>query len=347
MTAGLSGVVAGVLPRDTWAATLPTTRPPGATRRYRAPDGSAGALRGADGRARDRRRARRGGALRGRRGAAGARRRRAELGRLDELAAECRAADARRRSCSSLFATGRFTGNAVDYYDPRNSYLDQVLARGLGIPITLSVLAIEVGRRVGVPLVGVGMPGHFLVRDQVDPDRVRRPVPRRPPARRGRLPSSCSARTMGRQAPWHDGYLDAGQPRRPSSSAWWPTCGSRSSATATGAACAGCMRLRVRCPGATDDDQRRAGPPRGRHELTRRARGRSAHVGTTVRAILPAVIDPALKRCLGQMIKGVQVVGAHHDGADPGLLLALGQPGQLRRTDRDGLGVAAVTTRTR
>ena len=56
-----------------------------------------------------------------------------------------------------------FTGNTVDYYDPANSYLDDVLDRRLGIPITLSVLMIEVGRRAGVALHGVGMPGHFLV----------------------------------------------------------------------------------------------------------------------------------------------------------------------------------------
>ncbi len=68
-----------------------------------------------------------------------------------------------------LFADQGFTGNADDYGDPANSYLDEVLARRLGIPITLSVLTMEVGRRVGVPVAGVGMPGHFLLRDKVDP----------------------------------------------------------------------------------------------------------------------------------------------------------------------------------
>ena len=57
-----------------------------------------------------------------------------------------------------------FRGNAEDYYDPRNSCLDQVIGRRLGIPISLSVLLIEVGARAGVPLLGVGLPGHFLVR---------------------------------------------------------------------------------------------------------------------------------------------------------------------------------------
>jgi regulator of sirC expression with transglutaminase-like and TPR domain len=67
-----------------------------------------------------------------------------------------------------LFADLGFAGNRADYYDPRNSYLDQVLERRLGIPITLGVLTMAIGRRLGVPLVGVGMPGHFLLRDQVD-----------------------------------------------------------------------------------------------------------------------------------------------------------------------------------
>lgn len=55
-------------------------------------------------------------------------------------------------------------GNAENYYDPRNSLLNEVLARGLGIPITLAVVYMEVGRRVDVPLHGVGFPGHFLLR---------------------------------------------------------------------------------------------------------------------------------------------------------------------------------------
>ncbi len=55
-------------------------------------------------------------------------------------------------------------GNADDYYDPENSYLNRVLDRGLGIPISLSVVWIEVARRLKWPVVGVGFPGHFLVR---------------------------------------------------------------------------------------------------------------------------------------------------------------------------------------
>ena len=84
------------------------------------------------------------------------------LGELDALARTVRTADAV-GVAGALFGEGGFAGNTVDYYDPANSYLDDVLDRRLGIPITLSLLMIEVARRVGVDLVGVGMPGHFLV----------------------------------------------------------------------------------------------------------------------------------------------------------------------------------------
>jgi regulator of sirC expression with transglutaminase-like and TPR domain len=63
-----------------------------------------------------------------------------------------------------LFEEEGFRGNADDYYDPRNSFLNDVLDRKLGIPITLALVYMEVARRVGFPLVGVGMPGHFLLR---------------------------------------------------------------------------------------------------------------------------------------------------------------------------------------
>jgi regulator of sirC expression with transglutaminase-like and TPR domain len=63
-----------------------------------------------------------------------------------------------------------FAGNLTDYYDPRNSLLDHVLDRRLGIPISLAVVVMEVGRRIGVPVSGIGMPGHFLLRDKVDPE---------------------------------------------------------------------------------------------------------------------------------------------------------------------------------
>lgn len=63
-----------------------------------------------------------------------------------------------------LFDELGFAGNARDYYDPRNSYLNQVLDRRTGIPITLSIIYLEIGRRVGLALEGVSFSGHFLVR---------------------------------------------------------------------------------------------------------------------------------------------------------------------------------------
>lgn len=58
-----------------------------------------------------------------------------------------------------------FRGNGDDYYNPDNSMLHRVLRSGLGIPITLSVVAMEIGRRRGMHLVGIGAPGEFLVRE--------------------------------------------------------------------------------------------------------------------------------------------------------------------------------------
>jgi regulator of sirC expression with transglutaminase-like and TPR domain len=87
-----------------------------------------------------------------------------QLGRLDELAQRAPAApDA---LASYLFVERGFLGNSVDYSDPHNSFLDVVLDRRLGLPITLSLLMIEVARRKDVELSGIGMPGHFLVRAQ-------------------------------------------------------------------------------------------------------------------------------------------------------------------------------------
>ncbi len=63
-----------------------------------------------------------------------------------------------------LFEEECFRGNQADYYDPRNSFLNDVLDRKLGIPITLALVYMEVGRHIGFPLFGVGMPGHFLLK---------------------------------------------------------------------------------------------------------------------------------------------------------------------------------------
>ena len=66
-----------------------------------------------------------------------------------------------------LFEVWHFRGNTDHYYDPRNSLLNDVLDRRVGIPITLSLVYIEVARRLRFPMVGVGMPGHFLIRPDI------------------------------------------------------------------------------------------------------------------------------------------------------------------------------------
>jgi regulator of sirC expression with transglutaminase-like and TPR domain len=94
------------------------------------------------------------------------------LATLDALAAGIRprlaASDPPERRAAALarylFEEVGFRGNSDDYYDPRNSFLNDVLERRTGIPITLAVVLLEVGRRAGVALEGVGFPGHFLVR---------------------------------------------------------------------------------------------------------------------------------------------------------------------------------------
>jgi len=94
------------------------------------------------------------------------------LRELDTLAAAVRprlfpdaAPDVAARELSAyLFGERGFRGNRDEYYDPRNSYLNDVLTRRTGIPISLSVVFIETGARLGLAIEGVGFPGHFLVR---------------------------------------------------------------------------------------------------------------------------------------------------------------------------------------
>jgi len=69
-----------------------------------------------------------------------------------------------------LFDEEGFHGNAEEYSDPRNSYLNEVLERRTGLPITLSLVVIEVARRVGLPVAGVGFPTHFIVRYEDHPE---------------------------------------------------------------------------------------------------------------------------------------------------------------------------------
>jgi regulator of sirC expression with transglutaminase-like and TPR domain len=97
----------------------------------------------------------------------------AYLARIDELAVEVSQhlsgdESGAHRSIAVLnfvlFNKHRFRGNRDDYFDAKNSFLNEVLERRMGIPITLSVLYMEVAQRVGLPLLGVGFPGHFLVK---------------------------------------------------------------------------------------------------------------------------------------------------------------------------------------
>jgi len=127
----------------------------------------------------------------------------AELGRLDELAAGCKEPTLDGLT-AHLFDELGFRGNAEHYQDPDNSYLDQVMTRRLGIPISLSVLTMEVGRRLGVGIDGVGMPGHFLVRHRADPGVFLDPFGG------GRRLDAAGCRaifaTLGGEG-WADGYL--------------------------------------------------------------------------------------------------------------------------------------------
>lgn len=67
-----------------------------------------------------------------------------------------------------LYTELGFSGNQINYYDPDNSYLNRVLERRTGIPITLALVYLEVAQRLDFPMAGVGMPGHFLVRPTVE-----------------------------------------------------------------------------------------------------------------------------------------------------------------------------------
>ena len=91
------------------------------------------------------------------------------LSRLDALAAAARprlpgGPTAGAALAAHLFGEGGFRGNPEEYYDPRNSFLNDVLERRMGIPVSLAVVLIETGARLGIEVEGVGFPGHFLAR---------------------------------------------------------------------------------------------------------------------------------------------------------------------------------------
>jgi regulator of sirC expression with transglutaminase-like and TPR domain len=116
-----------------------------------------------------------------------------------------------------LYAELGFKGNADAYYDPRNSYLNDVLARRTGIPITLSVVYLEVARRIGVSMQGVAFPGHFLVklrarRGQLVLDPFAGGEPQSEDDLRERL-EQVLPRPLDPDAPI-DPYLEAASPRQ-------------------------------------------------------------------------------------------------------------------------------------
>jgi len=127
------------------------------------------------------------------------------LTQLDELAASC-ASPTREGLVRHLFESGRFTGDTSTYDHWHNSCLDHVIGTGRGIPITLSVITVEVARRVGVDLHGVGMPAHFLVGDPADPGWFLDPFHDGVVLDRAGC-EALFARIAGDRYPWRDSFL--------------------------------------------------------------------------------------------------------------------------------------------
>lgn len=132
------------------------------------------------------------------------------LADLDQLAADC-PTPTRDGVVQHLFQppggdrVAMFSGDHREYHAWQNSSLDLVLRRRSGMPITLSVIAIEVARRVGVRLVGVGLPGHFVVGDPADPGWYADPFH----GRTGLGPGDCR-RVVAAQGVtrWSDRFLE-------------------------------------------------------------------------------------------------------------------------------------------
>jgi regulator of sirC expression with transglutaminase-like and TPR domain len=106
-----------------------------------------------------------------------------------------------------------FYGNTESYYDPQNSFLNQVIDRRTGIPITLSLVYLEIARRINFPMVGVGMPGHFLVRPVGDEMQIFVD-----PFHQGEIlfPEDCQARLsqlFGKPMVLRPEYVEAVSPR--------------------------------------------------------------------------------------------------------------------------------------
>ncbi len=128
------------------------------------------------------------------------------LAALDMLAGDC-PTPTPEGVARYLFGELGFRGNTDAYFDWRNSCLDRVIDTRVGIPISLSVLMIEVARRVGVNLVGVGLPAHFLVRTAEGPARFFDPFAGGTELDAAETRELFERVTRG-QVPWKDSYLD-------------------------------------------------------------------------------------------------------------------------------------------
>lgn len=132
--------------------------------------------------------------------------------RLDEIASRVRPEGASIAALigainEQLFTQEKLRGNTQDYYDPRNSFLNDVLERRTGVPILLSIIYMEVGRRLDVAIKGIGLPGHFLVRVEGPPPLMVDPF------ESGRIvdESDCEARLLsiyGKEMPLEPKFLE-------------------------------------------------------------------------------------------------------------------------------------------
>ena len=128
---------------------------------------------------------------------------------LDVLAAAC-PTPTRSGVMTFLMGDARFEGDRTQYHRWQNSCIDHVVAKRRGMPITLAVVTIEVARRIGVRLVGVGMPGHFLVGDPDDDSWFADPFHGRTDLDR----DDCRELLEQMGAPrWSDRYLEPSPPR--------------------------------------------------------------------------------------------------------------------------------------
>jgi regulator of sirC expression with transglutaminase-like and TPR domain len=178
-----------------------------------------------------------------------------EQGRLDDLAAGVpdRSFEGVRRH---LFVDLGFTGDRATYHDPRNSFLPDVLDRRLGIPISLAVLMIEVGRRVGVAVDGIGLPGHFVVRSSNEPDRYVDAYDN------GRVLDAAGCRHVVEHVapgvPWDDAFLLPASPRDIVTRVLANLAGSYRRAGDRHALC-WVLGLRLALPGASAQERRELG----------------------------------------------------------------------------------------